>query len=370
MSTESANPRVIIRQREETLPGRFTSPEPRVSAAELAQTRKLVVLLVLLALAFALIGIVLFKLLIYAIRGSVASSGPIKPPAECSEGADPDGCSAGFICRSRFCVEDVYDDPTKQAGDACGAADNAPCKTGLQCLDGRCVAPPPALDVCEQLAVIKALANLRAKCAGDIDVCPKSDLKNYAIDNPDFDQLMSEFPGTVTMHFPTGAPPLSQRDPPWPTPTVRKYYLGKLAAAMPALRNARHVFIISRSSAGGDARRNDAFAQQRSTLTKTLILEALSASGDSDVLVRDTMRGKFADFMLGPQKQIDADLFRSRYANRAITWSEKSQRMLGDLVAKETATPITPEEDGWRDRVINQVVFVVPVPCDLKREGT
>lgn len=365
MSTESANPRVVIRQREETLPGRFTSPEPRLNAAELAQTRKLVWLIVLLALAFAMIGIVLFKLFVYAVRSTVAVAGPGPQQAECTENADPDGCSAGFICRSRFCVADVYA-PTPQAGDPCGAPEHDPCKAGLECVDGRCSAPPPALDVCEQPAVIKALANLRAKCAGDIDVCPKSDLKKYAIDNPDFDQLMSEFPGTVTMHFPTGSPPLSQRDAPWPTPTVRKYYLDKLAAAMPAMRNARHVFIISRSSAGGDARRNDAFAQQRSTLTKALILEALGASGNVDVLVRDTMRGKFADFMLGPKKQIDAKLFRERYANRAITWSEKSQRMLGDLIAKET---VAADEDLWRDRVINQVVFVVPVACDLKREG-
>jgi hypothetical protein len=369
VSTERANPRVVVRHSEDTIPGRLTSPEPRLSNAELSQTRKLVWLISALALAFALIGIVLFQLLIHAIRGNVAIAGPGQRSAECSEGAVPDGCGDGFVCRGQYCVPDDYEAPSGgQTGDNCGTADDAPCRAGLQCVGGQCAAPEPAVDVCERPAVVKALANLKAKCAGDIDVCPKSDLKKYAIDNPDFDQLMSEFPGTVTMHFPTGSPPLSKRDKPWPTAEVRKYYLDKLAAAMPTLRKARHVFIISRSSSGGDSRRNDAFAQARSTLTKNLILETLVSASDGDVLLRDTMRGKFADFLLGPQKQIDVALFRNRYANRAITWSEKAQRMLGALIQKET---VTPEDEQWRNRVINQVVFVVPVPCELglKEQG-
>ena len=74
----------------------------------------------------------------------------------------------------------------------------------------------------------------------------------------------------------------------------------------------------------------------------------------------------------GDNLMVHKALDAARPGDIVVVDTSGSQRnaVLGDLVAKETATPITPEEDGWRDRVINQVVFVVPVPCDLKREGT
>lgn len=350
------------REREVTLPGRVGVPEQRLSNSELSQTRKLMWLTSAVAAAFALVGLVLFQLLIFALRGN-ASVNATGPRIDCIEGAEPDGCAGGLVCQNFRCVADDYAEPSRcQVGDACGTADACECAGQLQCLNNVCTAPEVSVDVCKQPAVLTALANLKAKCAGDIDVCPKTDLRKYAIDNPDFDQLMSEFPGTVTLHFPVGNPPLSKKDAAWPTKHVEAYYTARLMPALPALAKAQHVFIISRSSAEGDARRNDAFAQARSTLTKKLVLEALTSSGTSDVLARDAMRGKFADFLLGPQKQLDAALFRARYANQAITWSDASQRMLRALIERDK---VTAEEEQWRRRVINQVVFIVPVPCAL-----
>jgi hypothetical protein len=362
--SKRVNPTVSTgREREETLPGRVQA-EPRLSATELSTTRKLIWLTSAAATAFALIAIVVFQLLISALRGNIHAVGA-GPRVECVEDGEP-GCGEGQVCRNFRCVDDVYTAPeTCEVGDACGPGVCA-CGPRLTCEQGKCAAPDIGEAVCSQPAVIGALVNLRAKCAGDIDECPKSDLKKYAIENPDFDQLMSEFPGTVTLHFPGGKPPLGKGEEPRPPADVRAYYLERLAPALPMLTAARHVFIISRSSAQGNSRRNDAFAQARSALTKSLILEALTAGGGGDVQARDAMRGKFADFLLGPKKQIDAALFKSRYANRAITWSDTSQRMLRALIERPQ---VGAEDELWRSRVINQVVFVVPVPCELTPQG-
>lgn len=348
------------REREETLPGRLLV-EPRISAAELSLTRKLIWLTSAAGAAFALIAVVLFQLLISALRGNMVAVGA-GPRFECIDGGEAT-CNEGQVCRNYRCVDDIYVAPTScEVGDACGGEAECECNAPLACTAGKCVAPAIGQDVCERPAVITALKNLRDKCAGDIDECPPSDLKNYAIENPDFDQLMSEFPGTVTLHFPAGKPPLSQYDAPFPDTDQRQHYLERLGPALPTLMASRHVFIISRSSSGGNARRNDAFARERSKLTKKLILDALVAEHPGDLELRTKMRAKFADFMLGPKKQIDAALFKKRYANRAITWDEGAQRMLRSLIDKP---PPTPEDAAWRDRVINQVVFIVPVPCEL-----
>jgi hypothetical protein len=356
------------REREDTLPGRSLGgeQEPRISSAELTLTRKLVWMTSAAGAAFALIAVVVFQLLISALRGNMVAVGS-GPRLECIEGGEPT-CTEGKVCRNYRCVDDVYKEPTRcEVGDACGGEDGCSCGAPLACVEGRCIAPAVGEDVCSRPAVITALKNLREKCAGDIDDCPPSDLKNYAIDNPEFDELMGKFPGTVTLHFPTGMPPLGKYDPPFPNPDQKQHYIKRLGPALPTLLEARHVFIISRSSAMGNSRRNDAYARERSKTTKTLILDALTAQTSTGLDVRQTMRAKFADFMLGPQKQLDAVLFKSRYANRAITWSEDSQRMLSGMI--ESAPP-TPEDGVWLDRVINQVVFIVPVPCDLgTKEG-
>lgn len=346
------------REREETIPGRVLI-EPKLSAAEVGHTRKLVGVTMAAGTALGLLGVVLFQVFIDVVT-NIRGPG-VKAYSECVEDGEPT-CAEGQVCRYNRCVDDHYVAPsTCQAGDACGPG-VCECGAGLTCSDAVCAAPPTEVDVCEKPAVKSALAKLIAQCAGDIDACPASDLRKYAIESAEFDKLLAEFPGTVTLHFNSGAPPIDAGAAAWPPKPVHEHYLAELKPTLPHLAKARHIFIISRSSAFGDPRRNDKYAQARSMRTKELIIEALGRDPATTIQTRDGMRAKFADFLLGRNKPVDVGLFRSRYANRAVTWSDNSERMLRDLIARPE---LSAEDAKWLDRVMNQVVFVVPVPCDL-----
>lgn len=364
----AVQPRRFLDPRLTDLPPR-DEPEPRRPAvagsrtpSESSQTRKLVGVMASLAVALALMAIAVFQLVVHMLREPMALK--FSPISECTEDGEP-GCGEGKVCRSGRCIDDVYVAlSTCQAGDACGPG-VCDCGPGLDCENGSCAAPPASAPVCEKPEVLAALTKLRASCAGDFDRCPPQDLKRFAIENPAFDRLLGEFPGTLTLHFPTGAPPIAAGKT-WPTAATREHYLQRLAPAVPHLAAAEHIFIIARTSSVGDPRRNEKYAQTRSRTTKDLILEATSRELRGNLAAHNDMRAKFADFMLGREKPVTVDLFRSRYANRAMTWSDDSERMLRDLLNRDK---LTPEDALWLDRVINQVVFVVPIPCELPVSG-
>ncbi len=297
------------------------------------------------------------------VLGGAPADAGASPRPECDEEAEPN-CEEGKVCRDHRCIDDVYPAPsTCQVGDECGPT-VCECGPGLTCVDHKCTAPAVAPSVCKNPDVLAALKRLRETCPGDMGKCPPTDLKKFAIATPDFDRLMSEFPDTVTLHFRSGTPPLTA-DHSWPSNSTHEYYLHRLIPSIPSLVAAKHVFIISRSSAFGTERRNDAYARERSTTTKEFILEAAIRSGAVAGPSRDALHSKFYDFLLGRYKPVEVTLFRNRYANRAVTWNADSERMLRDLLDKDEPSS---EDQHWVAKVINQVVFIVPVPCELDPE--
>lgn len=74
------------------------------------------------------------------------------------------------------------------------------------------------------------------------------------------------------------------------------------------------------------------------------------------------------EFILGPKRRIDRDMFAQRYSNHFVTWNKASRDLLLRLL--KTADPLSDDDAQWLDDTINQVVLIVPVPCDLKGTAT
>lgn len=338
---------------------------PRLTSREIRSTRLLMWITVTCAFIFALVCVVAFQLLLHYL--SEGRGHGWAPPPPCFEGQSPDPCNEhGKICIDNKCVEDLDIPETCQVNDACGGPEACSCDPPLSCQANKCVDPQavePKADVCAKTAVLDALTQLREKCAGDFHSCKGSDVKKFIITNPDFDRLMAEFPGTLTLHFPDGKPALSGLGAAWPEDDIRNNYVKDLQPSVQALREAQHIFLIARSSPGGSKNRNYLVAVERGKLAKEFLLEALRSDENATIDDTDRMRGKFADFVLGQDKQINVSLFAEHYANRYVAWDPKHQTRLRALINQGSAAK--PEDAEWRDRVINQVVFVVPVPCKL-----
>lgn len=341
------------REREVTHPGRevdpYPPPERRVARLLLAITGGS-------ALAFASIAYVGFQLVLYAAENR---NEPIKP--ECTEGVVPDGCPEGQVCMGRTCMPE-RDYPVQcDLGDPCGAKGSCTCEGSMQCVNDTCVPTEsePPTNVCDRDDVKEALAQLKADCAGNLKLCPTSDLQKFAIKYKNFDTLVALFPGSITVHFPAGKPSIDNAEDPWPTGTVEEFYLERLRRSAGAFRDARSIFVIARSSPGGNIVRNELFAQKRSTVVKDLISRSLV----DDPTTRNAVEKKFYDFILGHKRRIGRDFFAERYKNRFVTWDTKSRDRLLALIS---ADDLSAADDAWVTQTINQVVLIVPVPCELK----
>lgn len=359
-STQKPGSKVVVsptpsarREREVTHPGRevdpYPPPERRVARLLLAITGGS-------ALAFASVAYVGFQLVLYA-------AGIHKEPtkAECTEGVVPDGCPEGQVCMGRTCMPE-RDYPVQcDLGDPCGAKGTCTCDGAMQCVDDTCVATaskPPA-DICEQKEVKEALTQLKSACAGDLKSCPTTDLQKFAIKYKDFDTLVARFPDSITVHFPGGKPSIDRDEDPWPTGAVEEFYLERMRRSAGAFRDAKSIFVIARSSPGGNIVRNELFAQRRSTLVKDLIGRSLV----DDPATRNAVEKKFYDFILGHKRRIGRDFFAERYKNRFVTWDPRSRDRLLALIS---ADDLSETDDAWVTQTINQVVLIVPIPCELK----
>jgi hypothetical protein len=342
------------RDREVTVPGRVAAPDP-FPPPERRTARLLVAITGGSAVAFACIAYVGLQILLHALGGRMGD-----PKPECTEGTTPDGCPDGLVCMGRTCsVEPDYGPTRCDVGDPCGAKGTCTCDGALQCVADSCVQKASELpvDICEQTDVKDALKQLKVACAGNISNCPATNLQSFAINYKDFDTLIAQFPATLTVHFPGGKPPIDKGEVEWPAGTVKEFYLERIRRSAPAFREAKSVFVIARSSPGGNIVRNELFAQARSRIVKDLILDAVEYGE------RDTVEGKFYDFILGHKRRIDRHFFAERFTNRFITWDQKSRdRLLGLISADELSEP----NDAWVTQTINQVVLIVPVPCEIK----
>ena len=334
-------------EREITVPGRKDAP--RVAAAspgELRTARLLVGITTAAGLAFAIVAFVGFQLILYNIRPDTASV------AECVEDMD---CDEGQLCQTGRCRASS-DESICEPGDSCGPCS---CKAPMSCKADLCTEPePPPPPACDDPELQKALARLEKECKGNLGTCEPGSLEKFAMKDKSFDALISAFQGVITVHFETGKPPLDGTT--WPDAKTRAYYVERLRRSAEALRTAKYIFIIARSSPHGNARRNGLFAQQRSIHTKELLFAAL----DLSVAERDAFGAKFREFILGPKRKLDREFFAQRYSNHFITWSKISHDLLLKLIKSDEVS--SKRDEQWADDTINQVVLVVPVTCELK----
>lgn len=342
------------REREVTVTSRDPDPYP---APERRVARLLIAITGGSAVACACIAFVGFQLLLHSLGGR-----ELNPQTfECSEGVIPDGCPEGQACMGHTCMPEQQYPTQCDLGDPCGDKGTCTCDGALECIADSCVAKKTEIpaDICEQPEVMDALKQLKAACAGNISRCPPTDLQRFAIKYKDFDTLVARFPETLTVHFPGGKPPIDKGDAAWPTGQVEQFYLDRLRRSSAAFRDARSIFVIARSSPGGNIVRNELYAQARSNLVKDLVLRSL----DLDPKARDAVENKFYDFILGHKRRIDRGFFAERFANRFITWDVKSRDRLLALIKAEDPGEA---DDAWATQTINQVVLIVPVPCEIK----
>jgi hypothetical protein len=360
---QNPRPKVLVQsapgrsaEREATLSGREVARPWAPSSSEIRTNRLLLVITVLTGLAFAIVAVIGFQLILYLARGPAIANAP-----ECVEN-DPDHpCPAGQFCQGGRCRVEPTDDIC-DAGDPCGARGSCTCEAPMRCEADRCVEPAESLpppDVCDRPEVQKHLAALHRECQGNLGRCPPGSLKKFAIKYDGFDELMAAFPGTMTIHFPDGRPFIGAADQSsWPNTKTRDTYLERIRRSGDALRDAKFIFIIARSSPHGDSRRNGLYAQQRSIYVKDWLYAALEIPTNE----RDAFNLKLREFILGHKRRLGRDFFAERYGNRFVTWDKPSRSSLVKLLK---APNLSDEDAEWLDRTINQVVLVVPVPCDF-----
>jgi hypothetical protein len=346
-----ANPGARPTEREVTVPGRSEPPRPVASPGELRTARFLVVITAVSGLAFAILAVVGFQLILVLLGREITP-----PPPECDDDTRP--CLDDQFCQAGRCRTP----PERQLCEAGDLCNTCTCEGPMLCQSGVCSSPEPTIeDVCDKPEIQKALARLEKECKGDLGRCDPGALNKFAMQYKGFDELLSAFPGTITLHFPTGKPPLvPDKATPWPNAKTRAHYIDRLARSTGVLRGAKFIFLIARSSPHGNARLNGLFAQQRGIYAKELLYATL----DLETAERDAFSKKFREFILGPKRRLDRDLFAQRYENRFITWNTNSHKQLLNLI--KTTEPITEKDAEWLDDTINQVVLIVPVHCELK----
>ncbi|MBK8266745.1 MAG: hypothetical protein IPK80_36140 [Nannocystis sp.] len=216
-----------------------------------------------------------------------------------------------------------------------------------------------ALESCGDPQVLGLLQRLADRCAGSFDSCPEGDLTSFAVAAEDFDDVVRRFPGTVTLHFPSGTPPIRTRawEAPWPPADLRAHYMERLERLGMAerLRAAKSVLLIGRASQGGSAGTNNLYAKARANAAYELLSATLT-----DEAERAALGAKVKRLILSDRRPLAPEFFAAHHVDGMITWSPGNEAALRSLLK---------ERDGgataWARDTINQVAFVVPIACEL-----
>ena len=347
-----------IRSVDATLVGRegpAIRREPAATPQDARASRHMVGVTLTIACTLGLTAAVFLQMIL-----SLFDRGPITvTTAECFEG-DPEGCPAGYTCLGSSCVA-IESTDSCQVGDACGGEASCRCSPPLTCQDQVCTADvAPA--ACDLPAVQKLLSQVYKTC-GNIHNCPEDQLKDFIVKSEDFDQIVTAFPGTVTVHFPSGAPAIDgKRD--WPSDDEKQHYVTMLSAphVAAAIRDAHDVLLIGRSSPGKSPDEDRRYSKGR--ISKVIEWLASAAPGaEASAAVRAKLRAT----ILGSSKVLQPDFFIKHYANRIIAWSGDDE---DNLRAKlpEFANLSSQEKKAIRGQ-INQVVFIIPIACKAPDAG-
>lgn len=305
------------------------------------------------AVTLGVLGVVLLQLIVALATQQQQRAEPAR--AQCRDGVDSE-CEAGEVCEGGRCV------PAKQAsscqvGDPCGGPEGCTCAAGLTCVEGQCAAPTAAA-ICGDPAVAGLLRGISEVCNGDIHECPPEKLEKYAISAANFDEVMSKFPATITLHFPDGNPRVRG----WPSAAARAYYEQRLKhpAVLRALMNAEDILLLGRSSEGGSVTENHTISRERAGVVRDLLVDLAPSQSERSELTR-----KIYLLLMSNDRLLDANFFASRYANRLIAWSSEIEGTLRANI--QGYAGLRGREGRWTRNTMNQVVVIVPLPCKLPR---
>lgn len=281
----------------------------------------------------------------------------------CSDEAD---CEGGRLCHDGYCINAPSGGPLPQCGpgDACELADaECQCAAPMSCTDHACAPPPLAAAACEKPEIQRLLAGLAVQCAGDYFTCPESKIEDYLLSSEAFDQLLAEFPDTVTIHFESGKPPRGAGRE-WPPKEVEEHYLSRLGEAdtRRALQQANLILLVARASGGArsasEIESNYQYARLRAHEAKRLI-ERL---GDAPAAI-SALSAKIKPVNLGASRALDPEIFYKNYRNRRITWSELADSAFARALDAYSQLS-SKDQRAWRE-IVNQVVVIVPITCAL-----
>ncbi len=347
------------RSAESTLAGRSSSAraETNPSASETRAARLMIGVMLASASALAFTGAVFLQVVAATLSESKATL--TRPVAECVEG-DPMSCQSGQTCQAGICVQVTTID-TCQVGDSCDVTGaSCRCVEPLHCEANVCRADKKPAS-CEDAAVQRVLSGVFETCKGSWDSCPDDKLKDFALQSADFEDVLAAFPDTLTVHFPGGQPPIDSGKGPWPdTDEVRNHYQAQLSrpTVVKALREAQVLLIIGRSSQNGHEPDNLRYSRKRVDLVVDWVLKAAARPDESTEL-----RGKLKRLLLGSRKVLEPDFFLKHYANRIIAWSADAEDNLRGKLAN--LPNLRGKDRSSTLNTMNQVVFIVPIPCQL-----
>lgn len=288
-----------------------------------------------------------------------AAAQPPAPPEECREGEVPSRCPAGEFCQAGVCTT-PGSSARCEPGALCASCD---CDAPLTCDPQGICGLPRTAGVCSDADVLGFLKLLQEKC-GNVRNCESKDLDKHAIAYPDFLELIGRFPDTLAIHFPDGQPGPSA-DPAWPTTAESEHYINRLRTALAELEGAERIVLVALASR--DRRTRDPEANRAITLRRLISAQNLisrAALTGLGAQRADALEGKISIIQVGDKRSLDARQYAGQYGNRPITWSAEAERQLRFLVEEGDAVG-TLDDIRWRDRTLNQVVFVVPIPCKI-----
>ncbi|MBK8262281.1 MAG: hypothetical protein IPK80_13210 [Nannocystis sp.] len=333
-----------------------------VSEEELREARHYWAMTIVAGLVVAAVVMAFVELFVWAVgqhRGPSAGMAP-----QCRE-EDPASCADGQFCRGGRCVAaPLVAGLVCQDGDTCGVPGaRCECNSPMSCVDKTCVAPPSEPPICDDVDVQALLGEVGRQCEGSLKDCPDEDLKKFVISSKAFDEVVAKFPDTISVHFPDGTP--SPGDSSWPTKEVKDYYQASLASERlkRAMQGAKIVLTIARSSKGGSPDDNLKYSRTRSEI----VHKALIAAAGS-VAERDRMESKLKSLLLGDRKLLNPQYFSRSLSQRIYAWSKSEEESLRSDLSR--FDKLSRSEKARVERLLNQVVIIVPLPCELPRPGS
>ena len=341
--------------REDTLQGAPLTDEFRVSRSELRSTRFLTAVTAVTAVVLAMVMVFGFQLMRHVMGAGPRGAGS----AQCEDGG-PDTCEEGSVCMDGRCV--AASRPTRcQLNDPC-SSDCTP-DPRLRCDPATQVYAPtnrPQPAICDEPQVSRFLTEIGRKC-GSLSGCKAEDLKNLAIDDKEFLELMVTFPDTAAILFPKGKPSIRPDAPAWPNAEEAEHYVESLGPLVPHLQSSTAVLVVALASSGG--KNADADSLERAKVVVERLVGMATTRAGLTLAERDAIDSKVKLLALGDRKQLTPEFYGKQVITHSIAWDKANHDTIRGLI--EQVDDISAKEKAWLKRTINQTVFVVPIPCQL-----